>query len=178
MSQPNVIAKSGELSPTRRVLTVRERESLEKTASIYGYGQAQGDNYVPGSQGYGQVFPSHLAVNRVRLNEQQKQVMRVLNEGRPEPTTPAERDQIMKKCDELKAQFEPYLQTREEVHVLRRDNPAFFSAMEKAKKWQTTQSELKGRTPSDIADEWRNLRRRLEPEDEAFDSLDRLRKAK
>lgn len=176
MSQGNIGGKNE--IPFRRVLTVRERESLEKTANIYGYAQVAGDNYVPGSQGYGAVVPSHFSVNRVRLNEQQKQVMKVLENGRPEPTTPDEREKIAKRCDELKAKFEPYLQTREEIHVVRRDNPAFFSALEKAKKWQTGQKDLDGRTPEAIADEWRNLRRRLEPEDEQFDSLDRLRKAK
>lgn len=178
MANPNIIVKSEDTRPVKRVLTVRERESLSSAANVYGYANVAGDQYVPGSQGFGPVMPAHFAVNRPRLNEQQKQVLKVLRDGQPEPTTPDERDRLNKKAAELKAQFEPFLQTREEVHVLRRDNPAFFSALEKAKKWQTPQAGLNGRTPEQVAEDYRNIQRRLEPEDENADSLDRLRRAK
>lgn len=174
---PNLIVKTSEPEPQRRVLTVRERESLQSTAGIYGFGQSS-DQWVPGSQGFGPVVPAHLNVNRVRLNEQQKRVLQVLKDGTPEPTNGDQRDVMSKRAEQLKEQFQPYLQTREEVRVIRRDNPAYFSALDKHKMWTTPQEALKGRTPEQVAEEYRNIKRRLEPEDEFADSLDRLRRPK
>lgn len=162
----------------RRVLSVRERESLEKAASIYGYGQVAGEHYGNGAQGATPVSVPWLNVNRPRLNEQQRQVMKVLKDFSPEPVAEGDRDKVAKKAEMLKAQFEPYLQTREEIHVVKRDNPAFFSALEKAKKWSQPMSDLGGRSPEQVAEEYRYLKRRLEPDDEFADSLDRLRKAR
>lgn len=178
MANPNLIVKNDDTGPVKRVLSIREIESLEKAANIYGYGQATGENYVPGSQGSAPVNVPWLNVNRPRLNEQQRQVMRVLKDGRPEPINPSEKDKFMKRAEQLKSQFKPFLQSRAEVHVVKRDNPAFFSALEKAKKWNQPQSSLDGRTPEQVAEEYRYIMRRLEPDDEFSDSLDKLREAK
>jgi hypothetical protein len=175
-NNPNLIVKSGEPQPVKRVLSVRERESLQKAASIYGYANQASDNYIPGSQGAAPVNVPWLNVNRPRLNEQQRQVMKVLEDGTPEPVHGEEKDKLAKRADILKSQFEEFLQTREECHVVKRDNPAFFSALDKAKKWSTKQEKLGGRTPEEVAQEYRYIMRRLEPEDENADSLDRLRK--
>lgn len=167
--------------PTKRVLSVRERQSLEQSAAIYGYAdQAQRGGFIPGSSGAAPVEVPWLAVNRPRLNAQQKEVLRVLKEGSPEPVKPEEKDKLYKLAEDLKEKFtDPeYFQTREEIRVMRRDNPAFFSALEKGEKWRKPQSKLGGHSPEELANAWRNIMRRLEPESDICDSLDRLRKAK
>lgn len=184
MSQPTPNQPSNpsmENLPTKRVLSVRERQSLQQAADVYGYGEvAARGGYIPGSSGASPVEVPWLTVNRPRLNAQQKQVMKVLEEGRPEPVKPEERDKLAKLAKELEEKFTnpKYFQTRAETRVIRRDNPAYFSALEKAGEWTKPQRDLGGRSPEELANAWRNIQRRLEPDSDIHDSLDRLRKDK
>lgn len=167
--------------PSRRVLSVSERIDLEKTVGVYGYADASRYNdFRPGSSGFGAVDVPWINVNRVRLNEQQKQVKRVLDEGRPEPVAPEERDRLKALADELKEKFtDPeFFQTREEIRCLSRTKPEYFTALEKAQNWSRPQTKLKGRTPEQLANAYRNIMRRLEPDNPEADSLDRLRRSK
>lgn len=164
--------------PSRRVLSVAERQDLEKTVGTYGYAEAaRNGGFVPGSQGFGAVDVPWINVNRNRLNEQQKQVKRVLDEGRPEPVSPEDKDRLEKLAEELKEAFDPYLQTRDEVRVVSRSKPEYFSALDKAQAWSKPQAKLKGRSPEQLAEAYRNIKRRLEPENPEAGSLDRLRRS-
>lgn len=165
-------------APVRRVLTVAERESLKSAAFVYGVGQETGENFSNGAQGASPVNVPWLRVNRVRLNEQQQQVMRVLKEQSPEPTSPAERDNIVKKCNELKDQFLPFLQHANELRAYSHRDPIFMSALKKARDWNKPQETLNGRTPEQVCEEYRNLKRRLDPENPEADSLEELRRPK
>lgn len=183
MAQPTQSNKSGgdNHPPMKRVLSIRERQSLEQAAAVYGYGDsAARGGYIPGASGAAPVEVPWLAVNRPRLNAQQKEVLRVLKEGTPEHVTGSDKDRLAKRAEELKSLFtDPeFFQTREETRVMRRDNPAFFSALEKADRWIKPQSKLGGRTPEEVANEYRNIMRTLEPDSDIADSLDKLRKPK
>ncbi len=164
--------------PVRRVLTVHERESLARAADIYGYGQIAGENFGNGAQGATPTSVPWLAVKRPRLNEQQAQVMRVLKDQSPEPTNPKERDAIDLRCAALKDQFGPFLQTGAELRAYSHRDPVFMSALKKAREWNKKQVDLGGRTPEEVCEEYRNLKRRLDPENPEADSLEDIRKTK
>lgn len=182
MATPNPTTKLEEgLPPVKRVLSVRERESLKQAAAVYGYAETAGRaGFIPGAMGAAPVDVPYLNVNRNRLNAQQKEVLRVLKEGSPEPVSGSEKDKLAKRASQLQELFtDPeYFQTREETRVMRRDNPAFFSALDKAAKWSKPNEKLGGRSPEELANEWRYIQRRLEPDSDIADSFDRLRKAK
>lgn len=164
--------------PVRRVLTVSERESLKSAAFVYGVGQVDGENFSNGAQGASPVNVPWLRVNKTRLNEQQQQVMRVLKEQSPEPTTPDERDMIAKQCNVLKDKFLPFLQHANELRAYSHRDPVFMSALKKARDWNKPQDVLGGKTPEQVCEEYRNLKRRLDPENPEADSLEELRRAK
>lgn len=162
-------------APVRRVLTVHEREALVRQADIFGYG-AVGENFGNGAMGATPTSVPWLAAKRPRLNEQQAQVMRVLREQSAEPTNPKERDDIDRRCEALKAQFGPWLQTGKELRAYSHRDPVFMSALKKAREWNKPQKELAGRTPEQVCEEYRNLQRRLDPENPEADSLEEIRK--
>lgn len=188
MADANVIVKNTEIGPVKRALSLRERQSLQAAASVFAYGQMNGEGqYVPGAQGAAPVAPSFFRVNRPRLSDQQKEIVKILKEQAPEPVEAKDRDRLEKHRKILEAQIKPYLQTRGEVHVTAQDDPRYMRALDKAKAWHRPQEELGYidpsnkklgfRTPEHVAQDWMNLSRRLEPEDENFDKLDRLRDA-
>lgn len=176
---PNTIVKSGDVEQKKRVLTVRERESLQYIAKIQNDALGGGENYGLATGGATPVNAPGLNVKRVRLNEQQKQIMTTLRDFSPEPIPPSERDAYARRADYCKEKFEQYHQTRKEIHVTSRQHPEWFSAMDKARMWsQPIKGDREGRSPESYAEEYRNIKRRLEPEDDQADSLDRLRKDK
>ncbi len=170
------LVKDGAKAPVRRVLTVHERESLKGAATVYGYGEVTGENFVNGAQGFAPTQVPWLAVKRPRLNEQQASVLRVLREQSPEPTNPSERDAIDRRRAALKEQFGPWLQTGKELRAYSHRDPVFMSALKKAREWNKPQKELDGRTPEQVCEEYRNLSRRLDPENPEADSLEDIRK--
>lgn len=173
-----LVKDAAPLPPVRRVLTVHERESLKVAAEVYGYGQIAGENFSNGAQGYSATAVPWLAVKRPRLNEQQAQVMKVLRDQAPEPTNPAERDSIDRRRSALKEQFGPFLQTGAELRAYSHRDPTFMSALKKAREWNKPQADLGGRTPEAVCEEYRNLSRRLDPENPEADSLEEIRKPK
>ncbi len=53
-----------------------------------------------------------------------------------------------------------------------------MSALKKAREWNKKQVDLGGRTPEEVCEEYRNLKRRLDPENPEADSLEDIRKTK
>lgn len=172
------LVKDTKVPPQKRVLTVHERESLTRAADIYGYGQINGENYSNGAQGASPTSVPWLTVKRPRLNEQQAGVLKVLRDQSPEPTNPSERDNIDRRCVALKDQFGEYLQTGAELRAYSHRDPVFMSALKKAREWNKPQAKLGGKTPEAVCEEYRNLRRRLDPENPEADSLEDIRKLK
>ncbi len=164
--------------PVRRVLTVHERESLTRAADIYGYGQVNGENFGNGASGATPTSVPWLSVKRPRLNAQQAEVMKVLRDQSPEPTNPAERDAIDRRRTALKEQFGEFLQTGAELRAYSHRDPVFMSALKKAREWNKPQAKLGGKTPEAVCEEYRNLSRRLDPENPEADSLEDIRRPK
>lgn len=177
MANPNTIVKGGDVEQKKRVLTVRERESLQYIARIQNEAMGGGDSYGLATGGATPVTAPGLNVKKARLNEQQKQIMTTLRDHSPEPIPASERDAYAKRAALCREKFEPILQTRKEIHVTSRQDTAWFSATDKAREWSKP---IKGddKSPEQYAEEYRNIMRRLEPDDDQADSLDRLRKDK
>lgn len=176
MANPNTFVKSADIGPIRRVATVHERQSMKMAADVYGYGQVTSDNFMPGAAGAGAVTMPGLQGKRNRLNEQQKQVMKVLESQSPEPTSPEDRDRLDKHSKILEAQIGPFLQTNKELRAVSFRDSDFMSALRKAREWSKPQKELGGRTPEQVAEDWCNIKRRLDPENPEADSLHDIRK--
>lgn len=175
MANPTNFVKS-DIGPIRRVATVHERESLMRAADVYGYGAVASDAYLPGAAGAAPVAMPHLQTKRARLNEQQKQVLKILADQTPEPTNPEIRDRLSKHADELKEKIAPYLQTNKELRATSYRDQDFMTAIRKAKDWSKPSKELGGRAPQDLAEDYKNIMRRLDPENPDADSLDTFRK--
>lgn len=170
MADPNVIVKSNEVRQTVRVLTVRERESLMQSAEAHASILGATDRYQSGVDGPAPVLPPGLRVNRKKLNEQQAQIERVLKTCSPEPIPVDQRDAYARRAKDLEAKFKPYLETRAELHVLRRDKPEWRSAMDKGAKRLDPRNGIEA-----YIAEWQSIKRRLDPENPEADSLHDLR---
>lgn len=169
---PDVFIKSSTTLGNQRVLSVRERESLNNEIRMRsGILEASDSSYGMATGGGTPVIPPGMAINKARISQRAKEIAKVLQDGTPEPLSPAEKDKASSRKKELEAKFdkEDVLETIEELRVLKRDNVAWQKAMDKAKR--------RPQHEADIA-EWKNLARRLEPEDEDADNLNRLRKPK
>lgn len=173
-NQPVPVARDAQ-PPVRRVLTVYERESLKQAANVYGAGQAAGDNFSNGAMGASPTNVPWMRTNRVRLNEQQRQVMKVLEDGTPEPTNPEERDKLARRSSALLEQFKPFIQTRREIRAHSHRDPDFMSALKKASDWTKPQKDLAGRSPQEVEEEYKNLCRRLDPENPDAGNIEEFR---
>jgi len=178
MANPNtqtIVKDSTPPPPVKRVLTVHERKTLGDAVAAYGYGDVQGQNFIPGVLGASATEVPWMRVNRPRLNEQQKTVAKILKEGTPEPTNEAERDKINKRVGELTEQILPFLQSRKEIRSYSHRDPDFITALEKADAWDKPQKELGGRTPQEVYEDRVNLCRRLEPENPNAGNIEKFR---
>jgi hypothetical protein len=178
MADANVIVKSGEVTQTKRILSVRERASLEQSRMAHAHILGANGQFQSALDGPAPVLPPDLRVNRGRLNEQQRQIEKTLAECSPEPIADKDRDAYVRRAKQLEEIFRPMLETREELHVLKRDKPAWQSATVKAN------ARISGKDPKTgkrvdyegaIA-EWKSIQIRLKPDDEDADSLHQLRK--
>jgi hypothetical protein len=161
--------------PVRRVLTVYERESLKQAANVYGAGQVASENFSNGAMGASPTNVPWMRTNRVRLNEQQRNVMKVLEDGTPEPTNPDERDKLARRSTALLEQFKPFIQTRREIRSHSHRDPDFMSALKKAGDWTKPQKELGGRSPQEVEEEYKNICRRLDPENPDAGNIEEFR---
>lgn len=170
---PDVFVKSNQpFDSGKRVLSVRERQSLEnELATRSGILGATEGSYGMATGGGTPVLPPGMAINKARISQRAKEIAKVLEDGRPEPLSPDERDRVARRVKELEAKFdkENVLETVAELRVMRRDSHDWQTAMDKAKRRPQYEREIA---------EWQNLKRRLEPEDDEADNLNRLRKSK
>ncbi len=154
----------------KRILTVGERESIERSLSVHHQALAASPNgHILGTEGAAPVVPQGMRLNRSRLNLQAQDMARALEDGRPPEVDAKQRDALYKRARYLKNKFEhdQILETREELHVLKRDDKRWFTATEKAK--------LRPKYEDDIT-EYRNIMRTLDPQNPDADSLNVLRR--
>jgi hypothetical protein len=170
MADPHVISKGSDVRQTTRVLTVRERESLEQSREAFSQIANAGERYQNGADGPAPVLPPGLRINRKKLTEQQAQIEKTLKYASPEPIADKDRDAFKKRADALKEKFKPFLETRAELTVMRREKPEWRSAMKKA------EARLNPKTGIEEAiSEYQSIMRRLEPDNEEAGSLHDLR---
>lgn len=169
---PNVIVKEGGVKQDQRVLSTHEIESIERSLgahqAILGATDA---SYAAGNEGATPVLPPGYSVKKRQLSDQAKQMKRALEQGRPQPIPKAEVDKYVKRAEWLKEQFVPYLETRSEIHVMKRDRAEWQSATEKARIRTQERPELER-----YISEWQSIMRRLEPGNPEAGNLHRLRK--
>ncbi len=167
------LVKTVDVQPSRRVLTVHERKALKDQALYFGYGEVRGET---GSQlqAAPTEFPG-MIVKRRQLNEQQKQVLKVLEDGSPRETTPDERDKIAKRMKIMEEKLPEVLQTRREIRAYSRRDPDFMSALEKAEANDKPSEKLGGLSPEQFCQEYQNLARTLDPENKNAGNLEKFR---
>lgn len=170
MADPNVMVKGSEVEQKTRVLAAHEVESLENALGAHQQVLgATADGYSSGEQGASPVLPSGLRINRQRISEQARQIKSTLERCRPQKIAEHDKDKYVKRANFLKSQFLPYLETREELHVRKRDNPAWQSATEKARIRTQERPEIEH-----YISEWQSIMRMLEPENPEAGNLHKL----
>ncbi len=180
MTPTQTLVKGEAKVPVRRVLTVAERESLERAANIYGYGQVTGENFSSGASGASPTAVPWLAVKRPKLNEQQAQVLRVLREQSPADTSPEERDSLAKRKKQIEdiQERSGLRQTSRELRAHSHRDPDFMAALKKARDYEKPMPELGGKSFAELEEERRNICRMLDPLNPESDSEEHLRRPK
>lgn len=172
MSQdPQVMVKGSDVIQATRVLSVQEVESIEQALgahqAILGATDA---SYTSGHEGATPVNPPGYTIKRRRLTEQAQQMKRTLEQGRPQPIANGEKDKYVKRAEWLKSQFLPYLESRAELHVTKRDRAEWQSAVKKAETRLFQRPELER-----YILEWQSIMRRLDPGNPQAGNLHALR---
>lgn len=167
-----MIVKGGDVVQKERVLSVQEVESIRNSLGAYQAMIGATDaSYTAGNEGATPVLPPGYNVKKRQLSDQAKQMKRTLELGSPQPIPAGERDRYAKRAEWLKEQFSPYLETRAEIHVLKRDKAEWQSATEKARIRTVEKPEIER-----YISEWQSIMRRLEPGNPEAGNLHRLRK--
>ena len=153
------------------VLSPGEMDSLSQ--SYAAYAQILGAQDSSNTMSITPMLVPSLNVNRPKLTAQAQQIKRTLDECAPQPVKTEDKDTLFARAKWLEGQFQPYLETRAEIHVKSRDKAEWQSAMEKAR----IRTQVNPLIEKYIA-EWQYIMRRLNPGDSSADSLHKLRKDK
>lgn len=171
MEQAPVVSVPSHKFELNRVLTVRERDSINTALSLNArIAEATSESYQLATNGGAPVLPPGFNVNKARLNEQAKINLAILKNQSPRDLSTVEKDTLMKRKNELEAKIKASqcLETFKELHANKRGSE-WTSAMKKANmrpKWEKDIQELK------------NIRISLEPENPEAQNLDDLRREK
>lgn len=96
-----------------------------------------------------------------------KDLERQLSEGTRRVTEPAERRRLEARRKWLEEKFKDYLESHGELGIVSRNDPDFENAVQKA---------LRRREVEHYIQEWKAIGYRLEPDDQFYNDLGRLRK--
>ena len=158
-------AKQG---PPSRTLEPHEREGLEKHKANLDKMLRAGKEF--NESGVSEVLPSEVSISKEKILAEKRHIEQVLAQGTPErASNDAERNRILARRKELEAKFVPFLETWQDINVVRRDSPEYRAAFEKAQKRHLIEPYIA---------EWKELGKRLDPEDPSINSLDKLRSAR
>lgn len=150
-------------------LTPEEREAkiaeIEKLKEIENAGDFQeSSEYKPIKQA------DDIAIDPDKIRQDIKHLQKQLDEYSPRRVTnAAERDKILNKRRELEHKFKPYLETFRELRIVRRDDPDYMRAVEKARE-RLSNPAIEG-----WIREWKRLGLMLDPDNPDINNLDRLR---
>ena len=158
--------KSPKNKQLKTSLTVNERESLEGYIENKEELLKASENYSEGAVTV--VVPGETGLDKNKIQADINRLKRTLDEGMPERVSNRERDKAVARRDEM-AKFltENVLETREEIDVTNRNHPAWITAVKKA--------ESRPKHERYIA-EYKELCRRIDPEDPRAGHLDDIRR--
>ena len=152
-------------SAPKRTLEVHERESIKNRLEKVEEMRQAGQDFREG--GAAAVVPVEVALGREKLDEESEHLRRVLDSESPEKVKRGvDRNRILEKRKELARRIKPYLDTRAEMDVLRRDTPEFRNGLRKAMERQKIEP---------LIAEWRELGKQLDPDDPTLTSIEELR---
>ena len=111
-----------------------------------------------------------ITINKDKIKKEIAKLKTQLENYAPKrESDPVKRDKIKKMREELERRFTPYLETFTELNVVRRTDPNWMPAYQKA---------LRRHEVEHLIRKWRELGLMLEPDDPTINDLDRLRKAR
>ena len=114
---------------------------------------------------YGSGTHVRSSVDRGALKRQRDAVDRVIHEGSAGKISAAQKDKVASRAKELESQFTQGMPTRDEMWAKRGEHPGI---VRKQKNWEERNSQK--------IQEWKQLRRQLNPDDPTASNIERLRK--
>lgn len=157
------MAKQGQ--PPSRKLEAREVESIKRELSQKKDMLRATTNFGEGS--YSPAAPEEVSINREKLQSSVRELEKVLETQAPERASrDAERHKIVKRREELQRMFMPLLETQRDIDVMKNDSPEYRAAFSKA----TQRHKIEP-----LISEWKELGKRLDPDDPTLISLDSIR---
>lgn len=123
-----------------------------------------------GTDGYKPAIPEGVEINKDKIKDRVNHLKTVLDRETPRKVTDGnERSKITAEMRRLESIFGPYLETWKDIGCMRPDTPEYKEAVKKA---------LSRPKYEVFIQKWKELAKKLEPDDTDFCSLDRIRKDK
>ena len=152
--------------PPKRSLTVGERESIQSTIEEKSQLLRATDD--PREGALTVMAPKETGLSKDRLKIEIKRLEETLARESPTAVASRDRDPMNARRRELEARLrEEVLETREEIAVINKQHPAWDSAMKKARMRPKYEA---------MVHEYREICKRLDPDDPNAGSLDAIRK--
>lgn len=118
--------------------------------------------------GYAPTIPAEVALNKSAMENKARELRAVLDRETPQKeTNESRRNSILARRKQLEELFAPILETYQDIGCIRSDTPEFRAAFNKAVKRPGYEKYIA---------EWKELGRKLDPEDPDINNLDRLRR--
>ena len=155
-----------------KILTVRERESLRQNLdACAAVASAREDGFIRGLDGSAPVLPKGFNVNRARLNDQMKNVVKVLKEQSPRPLTAKEKDAVAAEAHRIEEELKDkqVMETFTDLRVTSMNDARWLPASEKAKMRSKYEAKIQ---------RWKSCQILLSPDDPDADNLNKLRREK
>lgn len=136
---------------------IEDKESMARATSEFGDGA------------FAPAIPQEVSIDKDKLREDVASLKKVLAEESPQKATGTERAKVERRMKELEDRFRHNVETLQDLGAIRMDSPEYKAALKKAKDRPKYERDIQ---------EWKELAKRLEPDDPEFCSLDRLREPK
>lgn len=148
------------------LISADEAESLKNDLNtlkeMAGAGEMSDKGYTPTAQ------IDDISVDKESIRRKIAVLNHQLDSHRNQKVTDSKkRDELFKRRAYLESKFSEYLETWQDLGVIRRDSPDWMPAFRKASRRPEVEH---------LISEWRRIGLMLEPDDSSFNSLDRLRK--
>lgn len=142
------------------------RQIEQENAYKSGIGQD-----IPTTGQLGVVIPDGKPVDPAKIDGRVGKLQAALEAGTPKPYSEKDRDKMSKKAEELGKWIAERALTKRQMQLLPRDMHEYSLAVRKSRKWEVGSPEF-----SEKANEYRDIMRRLNPDDPDAGSIEALRK--